>query len=333
MRCSTTQNVHKPLALFAAAVLAPAAMVVGGCTTNAATGDTRFNSLSRSEEIALGTEAMPQLVAEYGGEVSNAGARQYLTEVGSKLAAQTEADYPTLPWEFTLLDSDVINAFALPGGKVFMSRGLAEQLDSEAALAGVLGHEVGHVTAEHIDERMTRSMGVEVLAGVVGAVAGQSESAVVAQALPQIVGTAGQGYLLKFGRDQESEADSLGLRYMTRAGYQPSALLDVMEVLVSASQSGRQPEILSTHPYPETRIERITHALQGEYAAAAADTSLQMGESAYQSRLLRPLAWTPINPEAERRALAIMAAAGGTNGWCAHCRAQAQVEAAAQATH
>jgi predicted Zn-dependent protease len=117
-------------------------------------GERQFIALSRSQEIAMGTEAQPQLTEQYGGEVADQIATGYVTEVGQAMAALTEGDYPSLPWEFTLLDSDVINAFALPGGKVFLSRGLAARMRDEAQMAGVIGHEIGHVTARHINDRV-----------------------------------------------------------------------------------------------------------------------------------------------------------------------------------
>lgn len=236
-----------------------------GCSVNPATGRRQFDMLSTEEEVALGSEAMPELVKEYGGEVESAALRDYVTGVGLKMTKFTEADGPDLPWEFTVLDSDVINAFALPGGKVFISRGLMDRFTNEAQLAGVLGHEIGHVTAQHIDERISQAMGIEVLAQVAGAAAG--DQSVWAQAVPVIVGLGGQGYLLKFGRDQERESDILGMRYMVKAGYDPHGMYEVMEILAEASEgSGGPPEFLSTHPHPETRLATIKELLAGEYA-------------------------------------------------------------------
>ena len=236
-----------------------------GCSVNPATGRRQFDMLSSEEEVALGEQAMPELVKEYGGEIESAALRDYVTGVGMKMAKYTEEDAPNLPWEFTVLDSDVINAFALPGGKVFISRGLMEHFSNEAQLAGVLGHEIGHVTAQHIDERISQAMGIEVLAQVASAAAGNE--GVWAQAVPVIVGLGGQGYLLKFGRDQERESDVLGMRYMVAAGYDPHGMYEVMEILATASEGNNMPpEFLSTHPHPETRLKTITELLEGEYA-------------------------------------------------------------------
>jgi predicted Zn-dependent protease len=129
-------------------VFAALFVFAAGCRYNPATGRSQLLLMSSEDAIALGTESKPALILEYGGEVESAQLRSYVSLVGHSLASLTEADYPQLPWEFTVLDSDVINAFALPGGKVFASRGLLARLDSEAQMAGVLGHEVGHVTAQ-----------------------------------------------------------------------------------------------------------------------------------------------------------------------------------------
>jgi predicted Zn-dependent protease len=251
--------------LIASLCLAVSGTGLGGCTTNPATGKTQLDLLSLEQQIALGEEAMPALVEEYGGAYGGAGTQAYVTEIGTRLAATTEAEYPRLPWEFTLLDSEVINAFALPGGKVFVSAGLVSMLDNEAELAAVLGHEIGHVTAEHVSSRMSQQLLVAGLATAAGVAAGQADEQWVRQAVPVVVGVGGAGYLLKFGRDQELEADSLGMRYATRAGYEPEGLLGVLEVLADASEGSPQLEIFSTHPAPERRLEHARAELTSTY--------------------------------------------------------------------
>lgn len=264
-----------------------------GCTTNAATGKSQFNFLSRGQEIAIGEEAKPQLVEQYGGRIDDAYMQAYVTEVGMSMVPHVEGDYGDLPWEFIVLDSDVINAFALPGGKVFITRGLLVELEDEAMLAGVLGHEIGHVTAEHADKRISNQMivaGVVVGASVAAGVS--SDDDLVRVGVPVLVGATGQGFLLKFGRGDELQADSLGMRYMSRAGYDPEAQRDVMDVLRAASGGGadsagggRPPEFLSTHPYPETRIDRINKALNKEYPESMRDT-LARNKARYEQRVL-----------------------------------------------
>jgi predicted Zn-dependent protease len=126
-----------------------------GCTENKATGKKIFTlGMTRNEEIALGSEAAPGFTKEYGGKVPSEPLQQYVSNIGHKMAKETEDKNPSLPWEFTLLNTDVVNAFALPGGKVFFTRGLAEKLTDESQMAGVMGHEIGHVTAQHGAQRI-----------------------------------------------------------------------------------------------------------------------------------------------------------------------------------
>ena len=264
--------------------------VLSGCSTNPATGRSQFNLLSRSEEIAIGTEAAPVLVEEYGGEVANQRLVAYVERVGRSLVQHTEGDASTLPWEFFLLDSDVVNAFALPGGKVFISRGLASRLSSEAELAGVIGHEIGHVTAKHANERISQQLFVQLGIAAAGLGASRTDEDVIKYGVPIVVGIGGQGYLLHFGRNQELEADKLGLRYMAKSGYDPWALLDVMDALQNASSGNGPPEFLSTHPLPDTRMTKIRNLLNKEHYRAATDPRPDRFERRYETEFLALLA-------------------------------------------
>jgi len=274
-----------------------AAVIVGaslaGCSVNPATGQRQFNLLSRSHEIAIGEDAKVELTETYGGAVQDQRLQEYVTRVGMSMVPHTEADYASLPWEFTLLDSEVINAFALPGGKVFITRGLAERFTSEAQLAGVLGHEIGHVTARHANNRITNQLLVTGV--IVGATiaAGQSEDDLVRVGVPVLTGVVGTGFVLKFNRDEELEADALGMRYMARAGYDPRGQLEVMQILGAASGGPRGPEWFATHPHPETRIDRIRRALQREYAYTQGNPEYQTHEARYQREFLSRLSLVP----------------------------------------
>ncbi|MFK7882833.1 MAG: M48 family metalloprotease [Phycisphaerales bacterium] len=265
-----------------------------GCSINPATGKRSLTLMSWEQEKALGLSAAPQFTEQFGGAFPDANAQAYVDRIGAKLVAQIEPGVPDLEWEFTLLDSEVINAFALPGGKVFMTRGLAAQLSNEAEMAGVLGHEVGHVTARHANQRMSTqklfNFGLGI--GAVSVAASDSDSSYrkYGQISLPVVAVGGNLTMLKFGRDEESEADMLGMRYMSKAGYDPRAQRRVMEVLMQAgANSERQPEWLATHPYPETRIRRIDEIVATTYSDADSNPSYRLDEQAYQQNILAPL--------------------------------------------
>lgn len=285
-------NVAKhPLRRVRCGVILALSLLTGlpACTTNPTTGRSQFNLLSREEEIQIGQQQTPELTQEFGGRVQNQELQNYVTEVGRRLAERTEGDNPSLPWEFTLLDSDVINAFALPGGKVFITRGLVSKMNNEAQLAGVLGHEIGHVTARHINDQLTRQTAAGVGAQIISGIAGQSSSAAVQQITPVIIQYGGTGVLMKFSRDQESEADRLGMRYMTDLGYNPVGQRQVMEILQREAGPGGGSEFFATHPYPETRIQRIDAWLKDEFAFTQNNPKYSLHEQEFQRRFLSRL--------------------------------------------
>jgi predicted Zn-dependent protease len=282
----------KSMHQFAAMMILGFMIVLTGCSVNPATGQRQLNAISTSQEISMGAEAAPQFTQSYGGEVPSATVRNYVTEMGGKLVNVCER--PDLPWEFTIVDSSVLNAFALPGGKVFLSRGLAEKLTNEAQLAGVIGHEIGHVTAQHIGQQMTRAMIIQGI-GVGLAVAGDQTDNQTLKVLGVGATAGGTVYMLKFGRDQESQADELGVRYMTKVGYNPMGQVQVMQVLKEASGGNSQMEILSTHPLPQTRIDRLNTLISQQFPAALNSNNdmYKFNASSYQSRMLNVLRTLP----------------------------------------
>lgn len=234
-----------------------------GCSTNPATGKSQLNFLSTSREISLGNQSAPQFTKQYGGDIPSPTIRAYVSDLGKRLAAQSER--AGLPWEFHVVNSNVINAFALPGGKVFITRGLLSKLSNEAQLAGVLSHEIGHVTAEHVGQQLSQAILLQGVTIGLGVASSRSDKDWL-KALGIGTNIGGTVYLLKFGRDQESQADELGVRYMTRLGYNPVGQIQVMEVLQkeSVGKSGA-PEFLSTHPLPKTRITRLEKHIHEHY--------------------------------------------------------------------
>ena len=241
----------KTLALLAVAVFTAIACI-GGCATNPATGKSQYSALSREQEIQMGAQAKPELIKEMGGELNNAEVKEYVTRIGNKLTPFTEGDNPTLPWTFTVVDSDIINAFALPGGQVFISKGLLKCMTNEAQLAGVLGHEIGHVTARHINDRIVSQTTTNITGTILSTVLSEGLGVGLGGMTPRVIEFGGQTLVMSFGRDEEIEADSLGMRYMSRAMYNPTGQRQVMQILEAEAKGDPNPEWLSTHPYPKT---------------------------------------------------------------------------------
>ena len=221
------------------------------CATNPATGRRQLMLVSEAQEIAMGKQADQEAVAAYG-LYPDPKVQAYVDQLGKRLSAATER--PSLPWSFKVVDDPAVNAFALPGGYVYVTRGIMTHLRSEAELAAVLGHEIGHVTGRHSASQMSKQQ--LAMGGLIVGMAVKPE-------LQRFGGLAQQGLgllFLKFGRDDEKEADELGLRYMTRESYDPREMLEVFGVLdrvTRAAGGGRMPDWLSTHPSPENRLARI----------------------------------------------------------------------------
>ncbi|MDH5199020.1 MAG: M48 family metalloprotease [Gemmatimonadota bacterium] len=213
------------------------------CAVNPATGKKEFMLVSESQELAMGKQYDQQLVVEMGLYDDQALAG-YVQELGLKLAALSER--PQLPWAFRLVDDPVVNAFAVPGGYIYITRGILANMSSEAQLVSVLGHEIGHVTARHTAQQMTQQQ----LFGL-----GLGVGAMFSPTIAGIASGAVQVLFLKFSRDDESQADELGFRYMRAARYDPREAADLFAQLarVSATAGSRLPEWQSTHPDPENR--------------------------------------------------------------------------------
>jgi predicted Zn-dependent protease len=231
-------------------------MMTTGCALNLATGERHLNFTSENQEVAMGQQADREISASLG-LYSDESLQRYVQQLGTKLAATSER--PDLPWTFRVVDDPVVNAFALPGGFIYVTRGILAHLSNEAELAGVLGHEIGHVTAQHSVHRMATQQLTQLGLGV---------GTILKPELQRYTQLAGEGLgilFLKFSRDDESQADELGVRYMTRAGNDPRELSAVMTMLERVSQiggdGGRVPEWLATHPNPANRREHIAELI------------------------------------------------------------------------
>lgn len=248
----------------------------GSCSVNPVTGEKQFILFPASQDVELGRKWAPQVEKELGGRLENANVQDYVNSVGQKIANVSEVrDYKFI---YTVLDNDEVNAFALPGGYIFITKGMLKQLKSEAQLAAVLGHETAHVTARHVAEAMSWQIGVDVLLSVV-----------ITDETPQSVVKVSQYAIqitkLRFSRVDELQADSIGADYMVKADYSPYGMVEVMEML--EKQREVVPiEFLSTHPSPANRSAILSDRIQSKYYDLQ---NLKKGREDYQERILSVL--------------------------------------------
>ena len=234
------------------ALIASLALTLGACATNPATGKKEFSLMSEAQEVELGKQMDGEVRREMG-VYENAELQRYVESVGMRLARASER--PNLPWHFAVVDEPAVNAFALPGGYIYLTRGILPFLDNEAQLAGVLGHEIGHVTARHSAQQYTKAttagIGVTLL------------SIFVPEARPfqNLTETALGVLFLKYGRDDELQADRLGVKYSETTGWDPAGVAGMLTTLArldeaSGSRKG-VPNWMSTHPAPADRVAKI----------------------------------------------------------------------------
>jgi predicted Zn-dependent protease len=279
----------------ALATLAAALAVLAGCATNPATGRTGVAMMSEASEVKQGKQMHVQ-ITQTMGVYDDYRLQEYVQQLGAKLARASQR--PDLEWTFTVLDTDDVNAFATPGGFVYISRGILPYLATEAQLAAVLGHEIGHVAARHSVEQQGKSVIAGVLSTAAAVFTGQP-------ALGDLTNIAGTAIIRGYGRDAELEADRLGAEYLAKTGYKPEAIIEVISVLKDqerferdrARAEGREPRIyhglFSTHPDNDTRLKeavasagraegRATGQTENRDAYLKALTGLAVGSSRRQ---------------------------------------------------
>ncbi len=233
-------------------IIALSALLFSTCATNPVTGKKEFMLVSESQEIAMGKEYDPQVVATYGVYPDTA-INNYIAQLGQRIAKVS--DRPDLPYEFKVLDSPVINAFAVPGGFVYFTRGILAYLNSEAEVAGVMGHEVGHIAARHSAKQISRQQIASLGLGI---------GSILSEDVAQLAGIAQSGIgilFLKFGRDAERQSDLLGVTYSTELGYDAKEMANFFRILERMEENSGSglPGWLSTHPAPEERVQTIVN--------------------------------------------------------------------------
>lgn len=243
--------------LIVAAVIAIIAVLsyFGTRSENPITKEVQYvGGMTPEQEVAMGLQSAPAMADQFGGLDPDPSLRAFVKDVGSRVVSKSVAADSPYQFEFHLLaDSSTVNAFALPGGQIFITRGLLQELQNEAQLAGVLGHEIGHVVARHSAEHLAKSQLTGALVGAAGVAGSDSDNPNRGQQVAQVAAVVGEMVTMKYGREDELESDSLGVRLMAEGGYDPRALIDVMKILARAGGGGRSPEFLSTHPDPGNR--------------------------------------------------------------------------------
>lgn len=281
---SLIQTIGKYLFIAAAAVL-------GSCSVNPATGEQQFTGLlPASQEANIGASEHAKVEATYGSFI-NGPIADYVNRIGQKIAANTERT--DVQYKFFVLDSSMVNAFALPGGYIYVSRGLIALANSEAELAGVIAHEIGHVTGRHAAARMSQGMIAGLGAAILSAATGS-------QALGQVANVGSDLYIKSYSRGQEHEADSLGVRYLARAGYDPNAMASFLRSLdaqtkldarIAGRSEGQGINYFSTHPVTAERVAQaqgmvaqypVANPVQNRDAFMQAVNGLVYGDSAEQ---------------------------------------------------
>jgi len=262
--------------ILATAGLGLAWAVLSGCAVNPVTGEQEMMFFGPEKDVELGRKYAPYIEKELGGRVPDENLQKYVDQIGQRIARVCHR--PDLSYQFAVVEEGGANAFAVPGGYVYITRGLLKELKSEAQLAAILGHEVGHVVARDTMVAMSRQIGATAL--LAAAAVGDAPSDVV-HATAFITGV----LTLQYSREDEKDADLTGLSYMIQAGYDPNGMVETMEIL-SELQTYRPIEFFSTHPNPESRIEYLKERIGQRYATM---TGLEQGQEEYAERILSPL--------------------------------------------
>jgi predicted Zn-dependent protease len=252
-------------------------------STNEVTGEVQHINIAPDQEVALGLQAFPEMAQQFGGEIDQPVINNYVESVGQRIVQQSDAGKGPYKYDFHVLaDPQTINAFALPGGQVSITLGLLGRLHNEAELAGVLGHEVGHVVGRHGAEQLAKSQLTQSLVGAAAIAAYDPDHPSRSASNAAVAAAVGQLVSMRFGRQDELEADALGVRLMKEAGYDPRGMHDLLLTLGKLDQGGNTPEFFSTHPNPENRLTRVD-----ELITSNGGTGGEVGADRFQQNVLR----------------------------------------------
>jgi predicted Zn-dependent protease len=244
-----------------------------GCAVNPITGKEELMLMGEEQDVAIGKKYAPELEKQMGGKIKNTALQNYVNTVGQKVASVSHRR--SWNYHFAALEDDMVNAFALPGGYIFITKGMLKLMTSEAQLSSVLGHEIAHVVARDTASLMSREIGISILLSAAMSDSTSSTTRTAADLTRQIIG-------LRFSRRDEKDADLAGLDYMVRAGYDPNGMVETMQILQS-QQEERPIEFFSTHPNPENRIGYLKSRISARYRKT---DGLRRGEEDFHSAVL-----------------------------------------------
>ena len=264
-------NKHLSLSILAATLC-----LVAGCTTNPITGKTELMLLSEDQDIEIGRQYAPEIEKQMGGRIQDQALQNYVNAIGQRIARVSHNQ--SFKYTFTALQDKSVNAFALPGGYIFITKGMLQNLQTEAQLAGILAHEIVHVVARDVANAMSTQIGIDLLLSAVTSEKTSQTALTVAQLSTQVMS-------LRFSRTDEKEADLGGLDYMIAAGYNPYGLVESMEMLAAQSQE-RPIEFLSTHPAPENRSAYLKQSIMTKQFSLA---NTRIGKEEYKTTVLSRL--------------------------------------------
>ena len=246
------------------------------CAVNPITGEKELMFFGADQDVTIGRKYAPEITKQMGGRIENSSLQSYINEVGQRIANVTGG--PDWEYHFVALNDESVNAFALPGGHIFITRGMLEMLQTESQLAGILAHEIVHVVARDSTNMMSNQIGIDILLSAVTSEDTPESVLTVTDITRQILG-------LKYSRKDEYEADLGGLEYMYRAGYNPWGAVETMQMLESQSDI-RPIEFLSTHPSPQNRLGYLSERIQRNYYNVA---DLKTGKEDYRQAVLQQL--------------------------------------------
>lgn len=247
-----------------------------GCTVNPITGKQQFMIIPSQQDPAIGKKYAPEVEKQLGGKIANQHLQNYIDNIGQKLVGVSHK--PHWQYHFIAVEDKSVNALALPGGYIFITKGMLKELTTEAQLAAVLAHEITHIVARHSSAAMSRKIGIGILLSAVTSEQTSQTVSTVANLTRQILG-------LRYSRSDEREADLAGLDYLAAAGYDPYAMVEIMKILQS-QQSTRPIQFLSTHPAPQNRLTYLIQKIQTKYPNR---TGLKIQKEAYHSSILEQL--------------------------------------------